>query len=359
MKSKVSIERPRKKRSRKSGMAPGSLLLIGEVKTQKTSLQLIDYGPKGVIEKELDSFEELRTYQRQHQILWVNLYGLQNIELLQAVCEFFGLHPLAIEDVLNTDQRPKIDDYGDLLYIDMHLHRLDKLNMIYSDQISMALGKDFVLSVQERPSGTLEPVRQRLRAGHSLLRDHGSDFLVYSLLDAIVDSHFAIVERLDEECDRLEDEILEGTPAETQKQLHQIKRETAKLRRHFWPLRELLSTLQHSANPLLGKETQPYLRDVLDHVIHLAESLEDLREIIVSLQEVYFSKISHRLNLELRALTVVTTTFMPAALIAGIFGMNFKSMPWIEDSAGFGLAMGLMVTIALVMLIAFWRRRMV
>lgn len=359
MKTSPHPHKPRKQRSRKTGLPPGSLLLIGEAKTQTPRLNLIDYGPSGIIEKELANAAELHHYQRQNGVLWVNLYGLHDIELLKATCDFFGLHPLAIEDILNTDQRPKIDDYGNLLYINLHLHRIDSQSLIYSDQISIVLGKDFVLTVQERASEVLEPIRKRLRADHGMLRNQGADFLAYSLLDILVDSHFSVIEQLGEQCDELEETILANPQQAIQHRLHLLKREIAHLRRNFWPLRELFGSLQRNDNPLVRREILPYLRDVQDHVTHLAESLEDLRDLITGLQDIYLSSLSHRVNLELRTLTVVATTFMPAALIAAIFGMNFKYMPWINEVSGFIQVMGVMVGIACLMLFAFWRRRMV
>lgn len=359
MRTKPREHKPRKERSRKNGLPPGSLMLIGEVKTERARLTLIDYGPSGLVELELNSVEELRSYRRQHSTLWVNLYGLQDVELLKETSEFFGLHPLAVEDILNTDQRPKVDDYGNTLYLDLHLHYADPQGTISSDQISLAIGTHCVFTIQERPSGVFEPLRQRLRADHGALRQHRADYLAYSLLDAIVDSHFLVIEQLSEQTDRIEDEILSHAQPETQHRLHQLKREVARLRRNFWPLREVLANLQHIDTPLIHPEIHPYLRDVQDHVIHLVESLEDLRDLITGLQDVFLSTLSHRVNLELRMLTVVATTFMPAALIAGIFGMNFKQMPWLESATGFIQALGLMAGIAGIMLMLFWRRRMV
>lgn len=359
MKAKQPPSRLRKQRSSKSGLPPGSLLLIGEVRISKPRLTLIDYGPSGLQERELAGIEELRAYRRIHETLWVNLEGLQDVELLREVSEFFGLHPLAIEDILNTDQRPKLDDYGNFIYFDLHLHHAQPQGSIATDQISMALGKHFLFTVQEISTQAFDPVRQRLRAEHSALRLHAADFLAYSILDAIVDDHFFIIEHLSERCDQLEEAILSQAKPEIQHRLHQLKQEITRLRRNFWPLRELLGNLQHLDNPLVSPDISPYLRDVQDHVIHLVESLEDLRELTSSLQDVLLTKLSHQVNLELRTLTVVATTFMPIALIAGIFGMNFKHMPWIDNSDGFILTLGLMTITALFMLALFWRRRMV
>ncbi len=358
MKSESRKRRAAKQRSAKAGLPPGSLVLIGDVKTEQTRLTILDYGPGGIVETDLTEVAQLRSYRRQHERLWINLYGLQNVALLKAVGEYCGLHPLAVEDMLNTDQRPKLDDYGDTLYIALHRHHVRE-GKVATDQISLALGKDFILSVQECPSGVLEPVRQRLRADRGVLRAQGSDFLAYALLDVVVDSYFLVTETLSESSDDLEDAILDRPPPATQQRLHELKRQIARLRRNLWPLREVLGRLQHLDTPLIGSAIHPYLGDVQDHIVHLVESLEDLRDLVTGLQDVFLSTVSHRVNLELRALTVVATIFMPATLIAGIFGMNFKVMPWIDNAEGYRYAFGLMGAIAILMLLIFWRRRMV
>lgn len=357
MKTESRKRKPAKRRSSKAGLPPGSLIHIGDVKVDQARMTLVDYGPGGMVETSLTSIDALRDYQRQHEKLWINIYGLHEVELLRAVGEYCGLHPLAVEDVLNTDQRPKLDDYGDTIYVAMHRHHPQD-GGVTSDQISLVIGQDFVLSVQERPSGVLEPIRQRLRNERAALRNQGTDFLAYSLLDVVVDSYFLVTEALSERSDDLEDEILGNPLPATQHRLHELKREIARLRRNLWPLREVLGTLQHLDSPLIDTSIHPYLQDVQDHVVHLVESLEDLRDLITGLQDVFLSTVSHRVNLELRTLTVVATIFMPATLIAGVFGMNFRVMPWLDNPNGYLYAFGVMGTIALVMLLIFWRRRL-
>ncbi|MGE5384630.1 MAG: CorA family divalent cation transporter, partial [Betaproteobacteria bacterium] len=221
MKTTPRKRKTAKLRSAKAGMPPGSLILIGDVKIAQSRLVILDYGPGGVVETEIGDVAGLMAYRRQHERLWINLYGLHDVPLLKAIGDYCELHPLAVEDMLNTDQRPKLDDYGDTLYVALHRHYIHE-GRVATDQISLAIGKDFILSVQERPSGVLEPVRQRLRADRSVLRGQGSDFLAYALLDVVVDGYFLVAETLSENGDDLEDVILDCPPPATQQRLHQL-----------------------------------------------------------------------------------------------------------------------------------------
>lgn len=352
------MKKPRKLRSRKAGMAPGSLVHIGEIKTERPSLSLIDFGPDGLDEMRLPDAAALRAHRRRHGVLWVNMYGVHAAETLRAIGEQFALHPLVMEDILNTDQRQKVDAYPDYLYLVLHRYQMSNGgHELVQDQISLIVGHDFVLSFQERSSSIFEPVRQRLRADRGLLRRSGTDMLAYSLIDSVVDSYFAIVEQFNERAEALEEQVIaKATPAALEG-IHQLKRGVSHLRRNLYPLREVLATLNRDAGDFFRPEVELYLRDVYDHTIHILESLEDLRDLATGLLDVYLSTVSHRLNLEVRTLTVVTTVFMPAALIAGIFGMNFHQMPWLESPEGFNYSLGLMAAVAVVMLLLFWRRR--
>lgn len=354
---------PKKKlRSQKAGLEPGSLVLLGEVKTRKPSLTLLEYDGDGLYEREITASDELQKLERRPGcVLWLNIYGLQDASLLALIGQRFGLHPLVLEDILNTDQRPKVDDYGDYLYLvarrfDYQPHS----RQLSSDQISVILGKDFVLTFQERPSGTFGTLRERLRANRNQVRRLGADYLAYSLLDSLVDCYFGLVEQVGDHAEILEASLINRRPRSGVLQaIHQHKRQITTLRRAIWPLREVISTLLRSHEGFFRAETVLYLRDVYDHAVHLIESLEDLRDLLTGLLDIYLSAASNRVNMEVRALTVVATIFMPATLIAGIFGMNFHIMPWLENPAGFWFAMGLMGAIALVMLAAFWRRHLI
>jgi magnesium transporter len=219
------------------------------------------------------------------------------------------------------------------------------------------LGADFVLTFQERPTGTLNPLRERLRGDKGQVRKLGADYLAYSILDTLVDSYFNVLEQLTERTEALEDRLLQlATPA-LLREIHEIKRETMTMRRAVWPLRDVINSLTRTELRFFKPETQPYLRDIYDHTVHVIESLEGIRDLIAGMLDIYLSSVSNRVNMEVRILTVIATLFMPAALIAGIFGMNFRHMPLIAENEGFLIALSMMATIAVVMVSIFWRRR--
>lgn len=351
----------KKLRSQKAGLAPGSLVHLGDVKTATPTLALLEYDLNGLYEQDIAGAEQILALERRPDcVLWLNVYGLQDPALMAAIGQRFGLHPLVLEDILNTDQRPKVDDYEAYLYLVARLFDYHpRTHQLTSDQVSVILGKDFVLTFQERPSGTFSSLRERLRANRNQVRRLGADYLAYSLLDSLVDRYFGLVEQVGDHAEVLETSLINRRPRRGVLQsIHRHKRQITALRRAIWPLREVLNTLLRSHDGFFRAETVLYLRDVYDHTVHLIESLEDLRDLLSGLLDVYLSAVSNRVNLEVRALTVVATIFMPATLIAGVFGMNFHVMPWLENPDGFWFAMELMGAIAVIMLAAFWRRRL-
>lgn len=354
------MKKHKKLRSSKAGLPPGSLMHIGEIKTTETSFSLIDYDERGISEIALKGSDELANTPRSFKLRWANVYGARQAEDLREIGQAFNLHPLVQEDILNNAQRQKIDTYDNYLYLVLHRYDLTTSNLELSqDQISLVLGRDFVLSFQERQSKTFEPIRQRIRTEHSSLRKGGTDNLAYSLIDAVVDSYFGIVEQLDDHAESLEAGILSQPTPTTLEAIHQLKRVVSQLRRNLQPLREILGFLHRDSGEFFRPEVALYIRDVYDHTVHILESLEDLRDQASSLLDIYLTSVSHRVNLEVRRLTVVATIFMPATLIAGIFGMNFKVMPWLDLSGGYLYALGLMGAIAAVMLRLLWRRHLV
>ncbi|MBK8525096.1 MAG: magnesium/cobalt transporter CorA [Betaproteobacteria bacterium] len=353
---------PRKKklRSSKAGLPPGALVHIGEVKTSLPSVTLTGYGDaNGVTERELPDISMLDSEENNFPVRWLNIYGLHDAALLSAIGKRFDLHPLVLEDILNTDQRPKIDAYADYLYVVAQVYDPSRPRTDFAtDQISIVIGHDFILTFQEQKTGTFEPIRQRLRAEKNAIRKQGCDYLAYALLDTLVDSYFRIIERLSDQCDDLEEEILGVPKRGALQKAHALKRQLSHLRRLIWPLQEVMSSLQRNQSEFFGNETRLYLRDIYDHTVHLLEQLEDLRDLLSGLLDIYLNSVSNRVNMEVRALTVVTTMFMPAALVTGIFGMNFRSMPLLDSPTGFWLALTAMASVALLMLALFWRRRL-
>jgi len=354
------MSKPRKLRSQKAGLPPGSLVHIGEIKTRTPAFSVIDFDECGLQETQLPDPAGFARQPRLYATRWANVYGAHNPADLATIGDVFGLHPLVQEDILNNAQRQKLDAYENYLYLVLHRYELHSGSLdLVQDQISLIIGRDYVLSFQERPSQTFEPIRQRLRGEYANLRKGGVDMLAYSLIDTVVDSYFGVIEQLNDYAEELEDRIL-GRPTPTAlESIHQLKRCVSQLRRNLQPLREVLGTLHRDAGDFFRSEIQLYVRDVYDHTIHILESLEDLRDLASGLLDMYLSTISHRVNLEVRALTVVATIFMPATLIAGIFGMNFREMPWLANPDGFLYALALIGAIAIIMLVLFWRRKYV
>lgn len=352
------MRKPHKRRSSKVGLPPGTLMPMGEVKTKHATTVLISYDSEQLAEKSARSLTGLDLHPSDHGTIWLNVYGLNDPDLMAEIGRVFNLHPLVLEDILNTDQRPKLDSYDDYLFVVARFFSYDKETMaISSEQVSIVLGHNFVLTFQERPTGSFDPIRERLRANKGHIRGAGAGYLAYTLLDIIVDRYFIVLEQIGDDCETLEEELLRKPNATMLQGIHRLKRETMELRRAVWPLREVVNALIRNDGGFFQSTTVPYLRDVYDHTVHLIESLESVRDLLAGTLDIYLSSISNRVNMELRALTVVAMLFMPATLIAGIFGMNFKSMPLLQDVDGFWVAMGMMAAIAITMGLIFWRRQ--
>jgi magnesium transporter len=318
----------------------------------------ICYNAQDIQSQQLTMQDIAQWYQPADHIAWINVHGVLDIPVLQAVARRFKLHPLVLEDILNTEQRPKLDTYPDYLFLETRLFYYDAASMsVSSEQISMALGREWLLTFQERPSGSFEPVRERLRQGQALLRQSGPDYLCYALLDSLMERYFQVLEAINDDAEQLENHLLDRPSPEDLQNIHRLKHVTIQLRRAVWPLREVLNSLIRNEHGFFSPQTVPYLRDLYDHTVHFTESLEAIRDTLSGLMDIYMTSLSQRVNLEVRALTVVAMLFMPATLIAGIFGMNFEQMPWLKDPNGFWWAILMMLSIALAMLLVFWRRQ--
>jgi magnesium transporter len=290
--------------------------------------------------------------------LWLNVHGVHDVDLIKQIGAMFKLHPLVIEDILNTEQRPKIDEFEDYIFLETRNFYYDKTTMsASSEQISLVLGRNFLLTFQERATGAFEPIRERLRAARAQIREQGVDYLAYAVLDSVVDRYFNVLEDVNEASEELEDLLLNKPSNVHLHSIHQLKHVSIELRRAVWPLREVINNLIRNEKGFFKPATLPYLRDVYDHTVNFIESLESIRDTLSGMMDIYMASVSQRVNLELRALTVVAMLFMPATLIAGIFGMNFTHMPWIDHYNGFWWALAIMAGIALVMILIFWRRQ--
>jgi len=351
------------KMAQKVDMPPGSLAYVGEQSDVPTLATLIEYGGahNDYHEIRFTQLEQLQQLCLQSTTLWLNLHGLADLRLLQQVGQHFHLHPLTLEDIANTQQRPKIDAYPDYLFIVAKLVGYDSTqNTVLSEQISLVLGKGFVLTFQEKPTGTFDELRHRLKDNHNQVRKYGPDYLVYSLLDKIVDRYFTVLENLGEQVELLEDNLADSKQfmgSALLQVIQQARRETLYLRRALWPLREIINALQRDYSDRFQPETRLYLRDIYDHSVQLIESLEMLRDLMGNLTEMYLSMQSNLMSREMRFLAMITTLFMPITFISGIYGMNFKYMPELAWEWGYAYALGLMIFVVFGMGLFFWRRK--
>ncbi len=317
-----------RKRYQKPGTPPGTLRPPEKPRTEKASIHVIDYGPDSLEEREVDSMEEVLRFRDTSSVTWINVNGIHEVELLQQLGAHYGLHPLALEDVLNTGQRPKFEDYGETAFIVMKDIRWR--DCVESEQVSLFLGRGWVISLQEAPGDPFDPVRERIRRGKGRIRRSGADYLVYALIDALVDAYFPVLEQVGEKLERLEERLMGAPDQKTLKEIHRLKRELLLLRRFSWPQREVINALQREELLLVEKETRVYLRDCYDHTIQILDMVETYRDLAAGMLEVYLSSVSNRLNEIMKVLTILASIFIPLTFVVGVYGMNFNTSvsPW-------------------------------
>jgi len=349
------------RRKLKVGLAPGTLVHVGEKKAEKVVIRVLIYNSEELIEKELQTVEECLAFKDNPGMnLWVNVDGLDRIEVIEKLGSYFKIHPLTLEDVLNTGQRPKMEDYDSYIYTVLKMILLDEeREEIIIDQVSIILGSNYILSFQEREGDVFDPLRERLKNPASRLRKNGVDHLAYSLIDAIVDNYFLILEHFGEEIEELEDKLIVNPTPETMRLIQKHKREMIILRRSVWPLRELINSLQRVESGLIKETTQIYLRDIYDHTIQVIDSIEAFRDILSSMVDVYLSSLSNRMNDIMKVLTIIATIFIPLTFVAGVYGMNFDYMPELRWHWGYPVVMLSMALIGISMFLYFKKRRWV
>ncbi len=343
------------------GTPPGTLR--ADPAAPSPLIDIIAYGPDAFHERRLAGAAELpaaRAEFSSQPVIWVNVAGLGDDLAIEQVGKVFGLHRLALEDVVHAHQRTKLEQYPGHIYMVLRLpERLERLD---TEQISMFLGHGFVLTFEERPGGCFDFVRDRIRAGKGSIRQQGADYLAYALLDVGIDSHFPVLEDYGELLQNLEDDIVSNPRPATISAIHAVKRDLIVLRRAIWPLRETLGLLSREASTLVRDETRLYLRDCYDHIVQIIELLESYREIASSLLDVYLSSVNNRMNEIMKLLTIISTIFIPLGFIASVYGMNFNpersgwNMPELNWSYGYPFALGLMGGVAAALLIFFRRR---
>lgn len=340
----------------KSGLPPGSLVHVGDKLAESVRISMVTYDESQALFKEDVQLEDL-TESRDGETLWITTQGLHEVQVVESIGNYFRLHPLILEDILNTTQRPKIDDLGDYLFVVLRaLHQEDDSAEIGSEQVSLIIGPNLVLTFLESHRAYFQGVTERIRSGKGRIRKGGSDYLAYCLIDAVIDRYFVVLERLAERIELLEDEVAARPTPETVQSIHKLKTGMVYLRRCIWPLREVLSRLASGESSLIRQGTLPYLRDVYDHAIHVIDIMETYRDIVSGMLDIYLSSVSNKLSEIMKVLTIIATLFIPLTFVSGWYGMNFKTMPELDWRWGYPMVIAIAVSIAITMLITFRRR---
>jgi magnesium transporter len=334
------------------GASPGTLTT--DPSAPRPQIHLIAYSPESVVEERIEDLDGIREYLAKWPVVWLNVDGLGDVETIRKLGLIFNLHRLALEDVVNVHQRAKVEKYDSNYFIVARMAEIHE--RLETEQLSMFLGKNYVLTFQEAAGDCFDPVRARIRERGGRIRASGPDYLAYALLDAFIDNYFPVLEHYGEQIESLEDRVILNPSSQAISVIHELKRDLLLLRRAIWPLREAVNALTREPIPLVAEETRVYLRDCYDHTVQIIDLLENYRDIVASLMDVYLSSVSNRLNEIMKILTIVTTIFIPLNLIAGIYGMNFRNMPELGWHYGYFYALGLMAALFIGMLLYFRKK---
>jgi len=346
------------KRSRKTGLPPGSLVHVGLERAEKTRITVLDYDAEHVEEREVHAVEELAPYIGKPSVTWIDVVGIHEPKVIEQIGCQFHIHPLLMEDIMNTTQRPKIDDLGKYICLILKMITFDETVMeLRIEQLSLVFSDDFVLSFQESENAIFKPLRDRIRNSLGRIRKMGTDYLAYSIMDAVVDHYFVVMEQMGEKIDSLENEVVANPKRETLSGVQRLRDEILLVRRSVWPLREVISLLERAESPLVDKSSSFFFRDVYEHTIQVMDTVDTYRDILSGMFDIYLSSISNRLNEVMKVLTIIATLFMPLTFLAGVYGMNFEHMPELKWQYGYFMLWGVMIVIAMAMLVYFRKKK--
>ena len=347
-----------KPRGKTPGLPPGSLVYSGSEKSQKPRVTMLDYDEHRVVEKELVQVDDCVPFKDAQTVTWINVDSVTEPGLLENFGRVMGFHALMLEDILNTDQRPKFEDYGSYIYIVVKMLDYDvKKNEIETEQLSLILGPNYVISFQERPGDFFDPLRERIRKSLGRIRKMGTDYLAYAILDIIVDHYFVVLEKLGEKIEQLEDVVVANPGQDTVRAVHAVKREMIFVRKSVWPLREVVTSLQRSESALIRESNAAYYRDLHDHIMQVTDGVDTFRDLLNGMLDSYYSTITTRTNSVMKVLTLFSAIFMPLTFITGIFGMNFRNFPELDWHYGFqGSLIMMAIVIALMFAIFKWKK---
>ena len=359
-----SAKRRLRTRKKAPGEAPGTLVYEGAPYAHPVRIDLFDYDAEHVTERRVDDVEACARYCNAETISWIDVDGVHDVALVERLGALFGLHPLTLEDIVSPDQRPKLEEYPEYLYVVLQMMHYDHASgAVEAEQVSLVVGEGFVLSFQESKEGDVfEPVRQRIREKRGIIRDNGADYLAYALIDVVVDHYMEILEGLGEHIEDLEDEVMLRPDSDRLRDINRLRRQVILLRRSIWPLRDVIVALERADRPFITDAIDPYLRDVYDHTVRTVEFIESAREILASLVELHLSTASNRMNEVMKVLTIISVFFLPLTFIVGVYGMNFNpdasplNMPELNWFLGYPFAWAVMIATAFVMYLFFRRK---
>ncbi len=347
-----------RKMARKAGLPPGTLVYMGEKEHLPAKITIIHYRDTDYVENEYDAFTDCLPLDHQDGVTWINFSGISQVKNLEKLGECFNIHSLVLEDILDVEQRPKIEDYEDYLYIALKTINLtSEAEAIESEQVSLILGPHYIISLHEGDGDLFAPIRERLIRGKGRIRKMGADYLAYAIIDLIVDNYFVALETFSDKVEFLEDEVVIRPTPQTLREVHRFKNDMIMLRKSLWPLREVIARLERRESPLISDSLIMYFKDVYDHTIIAIEEVETYRDILSGMLDIYLSSISNRLNQIMKVLTIIATIFMPLTFITGLYGMNFQNMPGLRWQYGYWGAVGIMVLITASMLLYFRKKR--
>lgn len=349
-----------KKRSKKAGLPPGAFVHIGERLAEEVRIEVINYSEDRLEKKEIKFLEEIPPFlERPNTVTWINIEGIHDVEKIEKLGMIFGIHPLVLEDILNSDQRPKMEDLGDYIYIVLKIFSEQNGGSlkVASEQISIIMGGNYVISILEKENAILKPIRNRLDTSIGRIRKVGPDYLAYAIIDAVVDHYFIILEAFGEKAEIMEEASLKNPEPSTLQAIQDFKREMIFLRRSVWPLRETVSALARSESHIIQGGTVAYFKDVYDHTIQVIDNIETLRDMLSSMLDIYLSSVSNKMNTIMKTLTIIATIFIPLTFIVGVYGMNFKYIPELEWPWGYFAVWGVMLVIAGIMALYFKKKK--
>ncbi|MBW2984283.1 magnesium/cobalt transporter CorA [Candidatus Woesearchaeota archaeon] len=344
--------------SKKAGLPPGTLVYVGKRGEERVKVDIIDYTDFKLQEKTVKKVEECFPFKNKPTVTWLNITGIHQIDIIEKIGKYFGIHSLVLEDIVNANQRSKIEDFENHLFLVLRMIYYDKdSGDIKSEQISLILGKHFVISFQETEGDVFDPIRDRIRKKKGKIRKMGSDYLAYTLIDAIVDNYFLILEKIGEKIESLEETVVGSPDPKTLDVIHKLKGDLIHIRKSVWPLREIINNMLRGESKLIKKSTAIYLRDIYDHTIQVIDNVETFKEMVSGMVDIYLSSISNRMNEIMKVLTIFAAIFIPLTFVAGVYGMNFEFMPELRWRYGYLFAWLVILLVGGSMLAYFNRKK--